>query len=384
MAAVLRDRLKVPYGLGVLCGLLRPHSESGCEHSAVIRCRGGVLIPVLLAAMSTGPIYDKRRVSMAGLLRVPRSRGALSGVVLVVLGACGALIPFLGPWVYTPARLWLEIVPGVAAAAGGLILLGSANRAAAAFGAWLAALAGAWFIIGPTVSTVWASSEFPRIGSLVGGSLGRAVGLIGIFTLLGVLVVFFAALALGRLAVVATRDAELAAATTGKETGGVATPDAERATAAAERSDAAHPRKETSMLQGFKNFLMQGDLIVIAVGLVVALAFSTLIKAFTDSIITPLVNAVGGGAAGQGLGWTINGQRVDLGAFISAIIYFIIFMAVIYFLIVVPYRAYMRRRGTTVFGEPEPTKTCPECKASDLPVDATRCKYCATQLTAIA
>jgi hypothetical protein len=82
---------------------------------------------------------------MAGLLRVPRSRGALSGVVLVALGALAALIPFLGPWAYTPARLWLEIVPGVAAAAGGLILLGSANRAFAAFGAWLAALAGAWF-----------------------------------------------------------------------------------------------------------------------------------------------------------------------------------------------------------------------------------------------
>ena len=96
------------------------------------------------------------------------------------------------------------------------------------------------------------------------------------------------------------------------------------------------------------------------------------------------MNAAGGGAAGEGLGWTINGQRIDLGAFISAIIYFIIFMAVIYFVLVVPYRAYMRRRGTTVFGEPQPTKTCPECKASDLPVAATRCKYCATQLIAIA
>jgi large conductance mechanosensitive channel len=138
------------------------------------------------------------------------------------------------------------------------------------------------------------------------------------------------------------------------------------------------------MLRGFKNFLMQGDLIVIAVGLVVALAFSTLIQAFTDNIITPLVNAAGAGAAGEGLGWTINGQRIDLGAFIGALIYFIIFLAVIYFLLVVPYRAYMRRRGTTVFGEPEATKTCPECKASDLPIDATRCKYCRTRLTVIA
>src|SRR5215472_7613017 len=83
-----------------------------------------------------------------------------------------------------------------------------------------------------------------------------------------------------------------------------------------------------TMLRGFKNFLMQGDLIIIAVGLVVALAFSTLIKAFTDSVITPLVNAVaGGGAAGKGIGWTLNGQRIDVGAFIGALIYFVIFMA---------------------------------------------------------
>ena len=126
---------------------------------------------------------------------------------------------------------------------------------------------------------------------------------------------------------------------------------------------------------------MQGDLIVIAVGLVVALAFSTLIKAFTDSIITPLVNgAAGGGSAGKGLGWTINGQRIDLGAFISAIIYFVILMAVVYSVIVVPYRAYMARRGQTVFGDPAPTQTCPYCKSSDLPVDAIACSHCTREL----
>lgn len=139
------------------------------------------------------------------------------------------------------------------------------------------------------------------------------------------------------------------------------------------------------MFKGFKNFLMQGDLVVIAVGLVVALAFSTLILAFTSNIITPLVNAAaGGGATGKGLGWTLNGQRINLGAFISAIIYFIIFMAVIYFVLVVPYRAYMKRRGRSVFGEPMPTKTCPECKSADLPVDATKCWHCASHLAAAA
>jgi large conductance mechanosensitive channel len=138
------------------------------------------------------------------------------------------------------------------------------------------------------------------------------------------------------------------------------------------------------MLRGFKNFLMQGDLIVIAVGLVVALAFSTLIKAFTDNVITPLINAAGGsgGARANGLGWTINGQRINLGAFISAIVYFIIFMAVIYFVLVVPYRAYMKKRGTTVFGDPAPTKACPNCLSGDLPLAATKCKYCASEVPA--
>ena len=134
------------------------------------------------------------------------------------------------------------------------------------------------------------------------------------------------------------------------------------------------------MIKGFKNFLMQGDLIIIAVGLVVALAFSTLIKAFTDSIITPLVNAAEGSGVSAGLGWTLNGQRINLGVFISAIVYFLIFMAVIYFVLVVPYRVYMARKGTTVFGPPTPTKKCPLCLSADLPVEATKCRHCASDV----
>jgi large conductance mechanosensitive channel len=136
-------------------------------------------------------------------------------------------------------------------------------------------------------------------------------------------------------------------------------------------------------MKGFKNFMMQGELIVIAVGLVVALAFSTLIKAFTDNVIKPLVNAAaGGGPSGRGIGWTLSGQRIDLGAFIAAAVYFLTFMAVIYFAIVVPYRSYMRHRGTTVFGEPAPTKVCPICLSDGLPVAASKCKYCASELAA--
>jgi large conductance mechanosensitive channel len=131
-------------------------------------------------------------------------------------------------------------------------------------------------------------------------------------------------------------------------------------------------------LEGFKNFLMQGDIVIVAVGLVIALAFSTLIAAFTDNIITPLVNAIGGGSTG--LGFHVNGQLVNIGAFISAVIYFAIFMAVIYYVIIVPYRALQARRGVTVFGTPPPAQTCPACLSEGLPLAATKCRYCGTGL----
>ena len=139
------------------------------------------------------------------------------------------------------------------------------------------------------------------------------------------------------------------------------------------------------MIQGFKNFLMRGELIVIAVGLVVALAFSTLIGSFTGNVITPLINSLAGNAThGPGLGWTINGQFIALGAFISSIIYFVIFMSVVYFVLVVPYRSYMARQGTVVFGAPTPAppvKTCPECLSSDVPAAATKCWHCSSVIS---
>jgi large conductance mechanosensitive channel len=130
-----------------------------------------------------------------------------------------------------------------------------------------------------------------------------------------------------------------------------------------------------SVLRGFKNFLMQGDLIVIAVGLVIALGFSTLVKAFTDSIITPLVNAAGGGGT-TGLGFHVRGQLVDLGSFVSAVIYFVVLAAVVYFAIVVPYRHYSARRGVSVFGEPAATRACPHCLTGGVAPEASRCRFC--------
>jgi len=133
-------------------------------------------------------------------------------------------------------------------------------------------------------------------------------------------------------------------------------------------------------MRGFKNFLMQGQLVVVAVGLSIALAFSVLVQTFTGAIITPLVNAAGGGGE-NGLGVRVNGQLLDFGSLISAIVYFIVFVAIVYFAIVVPYRSYQQRRGVAVFTEPPPTKACPACLSDGLPLEATKCRYCATALT---
>ncbi len=141
-------------------------------------------------------------------------------------------------------------------------------------------------------------------------------------------------------------------------------------------------------MRGFKNFLMRGDVIVVAVGLVVALAFSGLITAFTTDVINPIIaRAQGGKAIGLGvqLGEAGNTKTfLDFGAFISAVIYFVIFMAVVYFVIVVPYKAGQARRGQVVFGPPAPVKTCPACLSTDLPAAASKCKYCGTDQPATA
>ena len=139
------------------------------------------------------------------------------------------------------------------------------------------------------------------------------------------------------------------------------------------------------MLKGFRDFVMRGDVITVAVGLVVALAFSTLVKAFTDSVINPLVAAAQPGVT-LGLGWQLGnaGNKetfVDIGAFIGAIVYFIVFMTTIYLVIVLPYKHIQKRRGVTVFGDEPATKACGECM-SDIPEAAHKCKYCASEQAA--
>jgi hypothetical protein len=158
---------------------------------------------------------------MSAMLRVPRSRGALSGSLLVLLGLWGAVMPLIGPyfhfaftpdkaWSFTSGHVWFQIVPGAAVFLGGLIALASANRAFAAFGAWLAALGGAWYAVGVPVSGLWAAHSHTVLGPAVGGTSRRAAEELTLLFGLGTVVVFLAALALGRLAVVGVKDAMLA------------------------------------------------------------------------------------------------------------------------------------------------------------------------------
>jgi len=159
---------------------------------------------------------------MAGMLRVPRSRGALSGLLLVLLGLWGGLIAFVGPyfhfsytpgvaWTYTAGRLWLEILPGVGTLLGGLILLASRVRPVAMFGAWLAAASGAWFAVGRSLSPLWTSSGAMTVGSPIGTStLIRVLEEVSYFTGLGVVIVFIAAASIGRLSIIGARDVALA------------------------------------------------------------------------------------------------------------------------------------------------------------------------------
>ena len=154
-----------------------------------------------------------------GRLHMRRSRGAASGFLLILLGVWGALIPFVGPyfdfaytpdvaWTWTDARGWLEVLPGAATVLGGLILLGSSNRASATFGGWVTVVAGAWFVIG----NLFAGPL--RIGSvgdpIAANDTKRAFLELTYFYGLGALIVFLGAVALGRVSVRSVRDFEFA------------------------------------------------------------------------------------------------------------------------------------------------------------------------------
>jgi hypothetical protein len=154
-----------------------------------------------------------------GSLHMPRSRGAVSGLLLLILGAWGALIPFIGPyfhfaytpgdvWVWSTTRAWLEVFPGVVTAVGGFLLLISGNRVTAMFGGWLAVIAGAWLVVGRTLASTLRLGDIGH--PLAATDAKRAVVEIASFSGLGALIVFIGGAVLARVTIRTARDVELA------------------------------------------------------------------------------------------------------------------------------------------------------------------------------
>ena len=128
------------------------------------------------------------------------------------------------------------------------------------------------------------------------------------------------------------------------------------------------------MLKGFRDFVTRGDLIEIAVGLIMALALFALVQSLIADLITPIIAAVVGQPDFGDLTFTINGSEFRYGDFINALITFLSVAAAVYFFIVVPYQKYNEARGIG-----SGTKPCPEC-TTDIPEGARRCPQCTAQL----
>jgi large conductance mechanosensitive channel len=129
----------------------------------------------------------------------------------------------------------------------------------------------------------------------------------------------------------------------------------------------------------FKAFLLRGNLIDTAVGIVIGLAFAAVITALVSSLITPLIAAIFGKPDFAALSFTINGSVFTYGLFLNALISFALVAIVLFFVVVKPVNALRARRES-----PDPTtRACPEC-LSEIPLEAHRCAFCTTELSTAA
>ncbi len=137
------------------------------------------------------------------------------------------------------------------------------------------------------------------------------------------------------------------------------------------------------MLKGFRQFVMRGNVIDLAVAVVIGAAFGAVVSALVKDLITPLVAAIAGKPDFSAIQFTVNGSRFLIGDFINAVVSFLLIAAAVYFFVILPVNtvaARLRRGGPP----PDPTtKTCPEC-LSTIPIAARRCAFCTSELTASA
>lgn len=131
------------------------------------------------------------------------------------------------------------------------------------------------------------------------------------------------------------------------------------------------------MLQGFKKFLFRGNVVDLAVAVVIGAAFGAVVTSLVANILTPIIAAIAGKPDFSDLSVTINNSKIMYGMFLNSLISFLLIAIAVYFFIVAPMNAYTdrRRRGQA---PPDPTtKKCPEC-LSEIPIAARRCAFCAT------
>jgi large conductance mechanosensitive channel len=132
-------------------------------------------------------------------------------------------------------------------------------------------------------------------------------------------------------------------------------------------------------MDGFKKFLFRGNLVDLAVAVVIGIAFGAVVTALVTDIITPIIAAIGGKPNFDNLTFTINHSQFFYGKFINALISFVIIAAVIYFIVIVPMTKLLARTAKV---EIATTRGCPEC-LSDIPLAATRCMFCTVQVTPV-
>jgi large conductance mechanosensitive channel len=136
-----------------------------------------------------------------------------------------------------------------------------------------------------------------------------------------------------------------------------------------------------TMLRGFKAFLLRGNVVDLAVAVVIGAAFSMVVTAFVKDLITPLIAALFGQPSFGNLSFTINNSRFLYGDFLNALIAFFISAAVIYYFVVLPINALIERSHRHDKPADPTTKKCPEC-LSEIPIGAKRCAFC-TQPVAV-
>ena len=131
-------------------------------------------------------------------------------------------------------------------------------------------------------------------------------------------------------------------------------------------------------MKGFREFLLRGNVVDLAVAFVIGAAFGTVVVALVKDFVTPLIAAIFGKPDFSGLFFTINNSKFLYGDFFNALLAFVLIAAVVYFFVVVPYTSFRERfeKGPP----PEPTKECPEC-LSAIPERARRCMYCTSEQT---